>query len=69
MPKSCSYGICRNTVANSSARFFRFPTQNDPERRKLWSLRCKRKAPDGSCWEPKAEVKYIYVCSAHFVSG
>ena len=32
MPKSCSYGVCRNTVANSSARFFAFQLkmiQND----------------------------------------
>jgi len=61
--------FCRNIIANSSARFFRFPTDSHPDRLKLWSLRCKRKAPDGSSWEPKADVKYIYVCSEHFVSG
>ena len=70
MPKSCSFGLCKNTTANSSSRFFKFPSSDrDAERRSLWAVRCARKTVDGRNWEPKPNVVHVYVCSDHFVSG
>lgn len=70
MPTSCSFGLCRNTQSNSTCRFFRFPTsERDPDRRKLWAVRCGRKTADGRLWEPNPNTKSVSVCSAHFISG
>lgn len=70
MPRYCSYGLCKNSSANSKRRFFRFPLAKlDPERRALWAVRCMRKTADGGKWEPNPESEAVFVCSDHFITG
>ena len=70
MPKPCSFGLCKNNSSDKAFRFFQFPRSDlDAKRRRLWAIRCGRKRQDGSTWEPNPNTPYVYVCSAHFISG
>lgn len=70
MPKSCSYGLCKNNSRTSKCRFFVFPSiVLQPDRRRLWAIRCDRRTYDGRTWEPNPDSKYVYVCEYHFVTG
>ena len=77
MPKNCSYGICKSTTANSSARLFRFPTHHDPDRRKLGlayglcDVNVRRlMVPAGSRRQKSSRADIMsVVCTVHFASG
>src|SRR6218665_734514 len=70
MPKTCSYELCKNDQFRLGIRFFKFPlADKDPERRRLWAVRCNRRNVDGHTWEPNPKTKYVYVCSDHFITG
>nr|XP_026695744.1 uncharacterized protein LOC113475603 [Ciona intestinalis] len=47
-------------------RLFRF-SNTDPLRRNKWIVACKRKAKDGSDWNPTS--KHTYICEDHFITG
>ena len=77
MPKWCSVGTCNNhhllrdESGKTAFSFFKFPpSDKDPERRQKWATFCGRVDPvTGEPWAPKSDVKHVYICSAHFVTG
>ncbi|XP_017264744.1 transcriptional repressor protein YY1b isoform X4 [Kryptolebias marmoratus] len=77
MPKWCAIYSCNNRHSVKDAggkqthRFFVFPAAGrQPERRRLWARACRRKDPvTRAAWAPKDSVKYVYVCSDHFITG
>ena len=78
MPKTCSAGDCLNhsllydkVTGKALHSFYQFPSnQKYPERRLAWARACQRKDPKtDKLWVPKPEVRHVYVCSDHFVTG
>ena len=69
MPKICSAGGCANhhLQTEKGLSFYKRPSKEKyPEKRALVRA-CNRQNVDGSEWTPTAS--YIYMCSAHFISG
>ncbi|KAI4804309.1 hypothetical protein KUCAC02_025940 [Chaenocephalus aceratus] len=77
MVKWCSAGTCRNhhsmtdSDGKSKFSFFKFPShEKQPGRRAQWARACARvDAITHKPWKPKDTVQYVYICSAHFISG
>ncbi|KAK5910561.1 hypothetical protein CesoFtcFv8_004385 [Champsocephalus esox] len=55
----------------SKFSFFKFPShEKQPGRRAQWARACARvDAITHKPWKPKDTVQYVYICSAHFISG
>nr|XP_033946649.1 uncharacterized protein LOC117452249 [Pseudochaenichthys georgianus] len=77
MVKWCSAGTCINhhsmidSDGKSKFSFFKFPShEKQPGRRAQWARACARVvAITHKPWKPKDTVQYVYICSAHFISG
>ncbi|KAI4799579.1 hypothetical protein KUCAC02_016828, partial [Chaenocephalus aceratus] len=57
--------------SNLPAKELRFPShEKQPGRRAQWARACARvDAITHKPWKPKDTVQYVYICSAHFISG
>ncbi|KAK5907125.1 hypothetical protein CesoFtcFv8_005006 [Champsocephalus esox] len=55
----------------SKFSFFKFPShEKQPGRRAQWARACARvDAITHKPWKPKDTVQYVYICSAHLISG
>ena len=78
MVKWCSAGTCKNhhlmhdEEGKTKFSFFMLSShdkQPDTDRRRLWALACARMDAASKPWQPKDDVKHVYICSAHFNSG
>nr|XP_033947254.1 zinc finger protein 271-like [Pseudochaenichthys georgianus] len=60
-----------NSDEKSKFSFFKFPShEKQPGRRAQWARACARvDAITHKPWKPKDTVQYVYICSAHFISG